>query len=514
MRLSTAINPLLEERRMLKVDQYEFIRIGYRVYGKRIKEIARETGHSKNTIKKILRGEYKGYKQRDNQRFPVLEPYVEIIDGWLESDKENPKKQRHTAVRVYNRLRSEHGFKGAETTVRRYVREAKLRLGLNGQAAFIPCDPEAGIEAEVDWGRCLANIGGQETSVKFFCMRSKFSGKHFVRCYPCERQQALFDGHLRAFSFFGGVFPVLIYDNLTTAVQKIYTGKKRGLQESYVKFRAYYNFTPVFCNRGQGHEKGGVEGLVGYARRNYMVPIPKVDTLKQLNERLLEAAMVYGDHRIDGRGHTVNELYEQEKSHLIALPDLPFSNLQTASAKINKYATIAIDKNRYSVPSRYVNCKANVVLHVDRVEIFYANKKIATHDRLFSNNQWSLDPDHYLELIQQRPQAFYSARPIRQWRSRWPDCLQRLLELFVKKQGETKGVKDFISVLMLYKDHDAKAVEAAVEKALYANTGSSDAVKHMLINPHGQAADFGSLKNWQTLPPPDVSVYHQIGGVR
>ncbi|MEJ2170572.1 MAG: IS21 family transposase, partial [Desulfobacterales bacterium] len=455
---------------------------------------------------------YKGYKERDNQPFPVLQPYLETIDGWLKSDRENPKKQRHTAVRVYNRLKMEHDFKGAETTVRRYVRQAKLRLGLNGQQAFIPSDPEAGIEAEVDWGRCRAVIGGQETPLKFFCMRSKYSGKHFVWCYPCERQQALFDGHIRGFSFFEGVFPILIYDNLTTAVQKIFKGKKRDLQKSYEKFRAYYNFTPVFCNRGQGHEKGGVEGLVGYARRNYMVPIPKADTLEQLNERLLEAAMAYGDHRIAGREHSVNELYAQEKNHLIGLPDLPFGNLQTASGKINKYATVVIDKNRYSVPSRYVNCKVNVVLHVDRVEIFYDSKRIASHDRLFSNNQWSLDPDHYLELIQQRPRAFYSARPIRQWRNSWPDCLERLLELFVRKQGETKGVKDFISVLMLYKDHDAKAIEEATEKALEANSGSSDAVKHMLINPHGQAADFGSLINWQTLPPPDVSVYHQIGG--
>ncbi len=495
---------------MLKVDQYEFIRMSYRVYGKKIKEIARETGHSKNTIKKVLRGEYKGYKEREYQVFPVLDPYVEIIEVWLKSDKEDPKKQRHTAVRVYNRLRTEHGFTGAETTVRRYVRQAKLRLRLNGQQAFIPSDPEAGIEAEVDWGRCRAIIGGQAISLKFFCMRSKFSGKHFVRCYPCERQQALFDGHIRGFSFFGGVFPILIYDNLTTAVQKIFAGKKRNLQGSYDKFRAYYNFAPVFCNPGQGHEKGGVEGLVGYARRNYMVPIPKADTLDELNEQLIVACMAYGDHRIDGREHTSNELYEQEKRHLIALPDLPFSNLQTTSGKINKYATVAIDKNRYSVPTRYVNCKVCVVLHIDRVEIFYSNKKIASHDRLFGNNQWSLDPDHYLELIQQRPQAFYSARPIRQWRRSWPKCLEGLLELSVKKQGETRGVKDFISVLMLYKDHDASAIETAVEKALNANTGTSDAVKHMLINPHGQ--DFGSLKNWQTLPPPDVSVYQQIGG--
>ena len=156
---------------MLKVDQYDFIRTSYRVYGKKIKEIARETGHSKNTIRKVLRGEYKGYKERENQPFPILEPYLEIIDRWLQSDKEKPKKQRHTAVRIFNRLKLEHDFQGAETTVRRYVRQAKMQLGLDGRQVFIPSDPQAGIEAEVDWGRCHAIIGGQETLLKFFCMR-------------------------------------------------------------------------------------------------------------------------------------------------------------------------------------------------------------------------------------------------------------------------------------------------------------------------------------------------------
>ena len=496
---------------MLKVDQYDLIRTSYRVYGKGVKQIARETGHSKNTIKKVIRGEYTGYRARGRQPFPVLDPFLDIIDGWLVDDKQRPKKQRHTAVRVYNRLRTEHDFKGAETTVRRYVRQAKQRLGLDGRTVYIPSDPEAGFEAEVDWGGCQAIIGGKETRLKFFCMRSKYSGKHFVRCYPCERQQALFDGHIRAFSFFGGVFPRLIYDNLTTAVQRILRGKKRDLQESYEKFRAYYNFAPVFCNPGKGHEKGGVEGLVGYARRNYMVPIPEADSLEALNEKLLTSAHAYGDHRIAGREHTVSELYEKEKTHLLALPEA-FSNLETRTGKIDKYSTILVDKNRYSVPSVYAYCKASVVLHVDLVEIFYGSKHIASHHRLFSNNQWSLQPQHYLELIRQRPMAFHSARPIRQWRDAWPDSLERLLALFIKKQGDTKGVKDFIGVLMLYKDHEAPEIEAAIEKALVANTGSSDAVKHILLSDNGQASEFGSLDDWQKFSPPDVSVYHQIGG--
>jgi transposase len=500
---------------MLKVDQYSYIRTAHRVYGKKIKQIARETGHSKNTIKKVLRGEYSGYKPRAKQPYPILGPYLKIIDSWLEDDKHQPKKQRHTAVRVYNRLKAEHDFQGAETTVRRYVREAKLRLGVSCPSVFIPSDPQIGVEAEVDWGRCHAIIGGEQTLLKLFCMRSKYSGKHFVRCYPCERQQALFDGHIQAFSFFGGVFPVLIYDNLTTAVQKVYRGKKRDLQHSYDKFRGYYNFTPRFCNPGQGHEKGGVEGLVGYARRNYMVPIPEAETLEQLNDKLLADCLSYGDHRIAGREHTVNELYEQERQYLVSLPDVAFSNLETSGGKVDKYSTVIIDKNRYSVPTAYAYFKVNVVLYVDRVEVFYGSKKIASHQRLYNNNKWSLQPEHYLQLIAQRPQAFGSARPIRQWRKSWPICLERLLDRFSHKHGDTKGIKEFISILMLYKDHERSEIELAVEKALLANASCSQAVEHILKHSQdNNQASVAPLDNWQTLPSPDLTVYQQIGGGR
>ncbi|MDH4203850.1 MAG: hypothetical protein OEV87_13295, partial [Phycisphaerae bacterium] len=220
----------------------------------------------------------------------------------------------------------------------------------------------------------------------------------------------------------------------------------------------------------------------------------------------------YGDRRIAGRQHTVSELYEKEKEHLLTLPEA-FGNLETRTGKIDKYSTILVDKNRYSVPTAYAYCTGSVVLHVDRVEIFYGGKRIASHERLFSNNQWSLHPQHYLELIQQRPQAFHSARPIRQWRSTWPESLERLLALFVQKQGDTKGVKDFISVLMLYKDHEPSEIETAIEKALIASTGSSEAVKHILLNANDQARQFGSLDGWHKFTPPDVSVYQQIGGV-
>ena len=496
------------------MDQYELVRTGHRVYGRNISELARMTGHSRNTIKKAIRGEAWGYKERTHQPFPVLDGYLGIIDGWLEGDKDRPKKQRHTGRRVYNRLVEEHEYEGSESTVRRYVRFAKMRFGLDLPRAFVPCDPEAGYEGEVDWGTAMAIIAGEQVRLKFFCMRSKYSGKHFVRFYPCERQQAFFDGHMHAFDFFGGVFPVLIYDNLTTAVYKILRGKDRIEQDGFVKFKAYYSFEARFCNADSGNEKGGVEGLVGFSRRNYMVPIPEAATLEELNEKVLGRCVAYGNHKMAGRDRKVNELDEEVKGHLLTLPEALFSNVKTSSGRADKYATVIVDKNRYSVPSGYAGFKMKVLLYADRVELFMGTKKLATHERLYGNNKWSLNPDHYLELIQQRPFAFNSARPIRQWRRSWPQSLETLLERFCHSQGETKGIKDFITVLMLYRDYEASEVEAAVDLAIENNISASDGVHHILVYSGGAEATIPPLTAWSSLPAPDISVYGQLGGVQ
>jgi transposase len=496
------------------MDQYEMIRTGCRVYGQNISEMARMTGHSRNTIKKAIRGEPWGYKERVHQPFPVLDKYLAVIDGCLTGDKGKPKKQRHTARRVYNRLIEEYGYKGSEPTVRRYVRFAKMGLGIDTPCAFIPCDPEAGHEGEVDWGTAMAILAGEEIRLKFFCMRSKYSGKHFVRFYFCERQQAFFDAHIHAFSFFGGIFPVLIYDNLSTAVAKVLRGRDRIEQEGFSKFRAYYSFEARFCNPDSGHEKGGVEGLVGFARRNYMVPVPEAASLEELNEKVLRQCVSYGNHKMAGRDRTVNEFYEEEKAHLLSLPEVAFSNVETSGGRADKYATVIVDKNRYSVPSRYAGFRVKAWHHADRLEIFIGAKRVATHERSYGNNKWILDPDHYLELIEQRPMAFHSARPIRQWRKIWPPALNTLLERFCRAQGETKGIKDFIAVLMFYRDYAAGEIEAAVLLAIENHISASDGVRHLLAYAGDAEAAIAPLASWPSLPPPNIAVYGQLGGVQ
>lgn len=497
---------------MIKVDQYEYIRTAHRVYGKSIHQIKKETGHSRSTIRKVLRGEYKEYSRREKQAFPVIGQYRGRIEEWLKEDKNQPVKQRHTARRIYNRLVSEEGYHGSEEAVRRYVRLAKARLGLKETGVYIVTDPDCGQEAEVDWFYAVAVIKGVRVPIKCFCMRSRYSGKHFVRAYLCEKQQAFFDAHMHAFEFFGGIYSTLVYDNLSSAVQKILTGRQRLEQASFIGFRSYYNFTPRFCNVNSGHEKGGVEGCGGFARRNYLVPIPRVEGMEELNQNLLKSCAQYGSHRISGKDETVNALFEREKGHLIPVPDAPFSNMVTIEGKVDKFATVMVDKNHYSVPYSYVGLKVRSQVWIDRVEIFYEGKRISTHERVYSNNKWQLEPQHYLEILQQRPGAFESSRVIRQWRSNWPKSLETLLDQFCQKQQNSGGIKDFISVLMFYREHPEQEVNAAIELAVENKVSESCGVKQILLQlkPH---ETIKPLPGWSTTIKSDVEMYGQLGGI-
>jgi transposase len=492
------------------MDQYEYIRTAHRVYEKSIRQIQKETGHSRVTIRKVLQGEFPEYKRRSSQSYPVLENHRETIQCWLKEDRKNPKKQRHTARRIYTRLIEEEGYTGSEATVRRYVHQVKAKEGMDTSGAFLVLEPECGKEAEADWGEALAILKGVRTPFHFFCMRPRFSGTPFVRAYPCERQQAFFDAHVHAFDFFGGIFPTIVYDNLKSAVEKVLTGRNRIEQDAFRKLRSYYNFEARFCNPGSANEKGGVEGVIGYVRRNFLVPMPVVESFEELNEHLLRSCLTHQSHRIAGRMENIDSLFEREKECLIPLPGVPFASIALLETKVDKYSTVVVDKNRYSVPVSYVRTKARVEFSIDRVDIFYEGRRIASHARLFGNNKWQLDPQHYLELIRRKPGAFDSALVIRRWREEWPACLEKLLLRFKERQGETSGIKDFISVLMLYRDYPPEDIEAVVELALEHSVSTSDGIKHMLIY-SGPEKHFEPLAGWPTTLVPDITRYAGLG---
>ena len=463
------------------MDQYEMVRTSYRVYKKSIREISRETGHTRRTIRKALAGQEPKYRRQKEPSCPLMDPVADLVDGWLEADRDQPVKQRHTAHRIWCRLVDEHGFSGAEPTVRRWVRERKVRLGLKGQTAVIPLDPEAAQEAEVDWGTAWVRMDGEDRQVKLFCMRSRYSGKAFVRAYPWERQEMFLDGHIRAFAWYGGVFPELVFDNLKTAVKRILRGKARLEQARFVSFRAHYTFTARFCNPAQGREKGGVEGLVGFSRRNFLVPVPEVVDFDDLNAQLLERCWADGKRRIGGRedNRTIEERHAVERERLLALPDTPFENTKVVGVRISGYQTAQVDQNRYSVPTAYAGRWLWAHVGCDRVSLYADRKKVAEHARTFGHSRWQIDPLHYLDLIRQRVGAFESARPIRQWRPQWPEHYETLLGRLRERHGYSRGTREFIDILKLHQDWALDRVSAAVQEAMEAHCYEAETVRHI-----------------------------------
>ncbi|RPJ39723.1 MAG: IS21 family transposase [Deltaproteobacteria bacterium] len=480
---------------MLGMDQYEMIRTAHRKYGKGIRELAREFGHHRKTIRKILAGEEPRYRREREVVNPVMDSVGGMLQKWLKEDLEAPKKQRHTARRIYTRLAEEYGFGGAESTVRRWVRQCKVELGYRRGEAVIPLSPEVAREAEVDWGQAWVEMNGEKREVKLFCMRSRYSGKIFVRAYAWERQEMFFDGHMAAFGYFGGVFPVLVYDNLTVAVQAVLRGKRRREQERFVSFRSYYTFEARYCNPGKGNEKGGVEGGVGYARRNFLVPLPQVESFEELNRLLLERCVEHSGKRLDSREdrRRIEERHEEERGRLLPLPENPFENLKLVPVRISRYQTAQVDRNRYSVPTAYVGRRLWAHVGCWTVSLYDGTRKIVEHLRVFGNSKWQIDPLHYLGLIGERVGAFDSARAICQWRPSWPGCYEEMLRKLVVRQGDNRGKREFVRILQLHQDCPAGAVEEAVGETVACGAYSYDAVKHVLRMKEGRFAEASPL---------------------
>ena len=453
---------------MLGMDQYEMIRTAHRHYGKTIRELAREYGHHRKTIRKILAGQEPVYRRRKEAAEPVMAEVGWLVRGWLEQDRAAPPKQRHTARRIWQRLVAEHGFRGAESTVRRWVRGCKAAAGWDQPAAVLPLDPAAGVEAEVDWGRAWVELAGRRTEVKLFCLRSRYSGQAFVRAYPWERQEMFFDGHLAAFGYFGGVFPVLIYDNLTAAVQQVLRGRRRVEQERFVRFRSYYTFSARYCNPGRGNEKGGVEGLVGYVRRNFLVPLPVVRDFAELNRLLLERCQADGARVLAGREdrRTIGARAAEERGRLLALPAQPYTSRPDQPVKISRYQTATVGRNQYSAPAGYVGRTLRAQVGCWRVRLYDGPRVVADHPRVFGRQQWQIDPLHYLTAIERKVAAFDSARAIRQWRPAWPASYETMLAALRQRRGESAGTREFVRILQLHGAHPAAIVAAAVAAAV------------------------------------------------
>ncbi len=446
--------------------QIEYIRWLYYRQHLSVRAIAKMVGSSRKTISRVLALEdprNHKYTKSLARSCPVMGPVMPIVEAWLEEDKKNPKKQRHTARRIYQRLKEEYGFKGSEESVRRAVRLIKQREKEKGHQAYIPLEFALGEAAQCDWGEAKIFLGTQLVKVYLFFMRLCASRTIFVRAYLHQNQEAFFEGHRLAFEFFGGVPRRVIYDNLKTAVKKVLQGTKRTEQEAFIALRCHYVFAADFCNVGQAHEKGLVENGVGFVERNFLVPVPQVSSLEEFNTFLREKCLAYArEHKVPGTAKTVAEVWEEEKKALLALPAKPFACCREIEVKSDRYSRVFFETNRYSVPVAYAGSFLTLRAYVDRIEVWQGGQCLASHKRSYGRGQEILDPVHYLPELAKKPRAWQNARPLKT--EKLPPVYKAAMSALALKGRE--GVREFARIMELEPLFGRDTLALALEKAL------------------------------------------------
>jgi len=487
---------------MVKVEDYEAIRKRYFVDGWSIRKISRELKHCRRTIRQaIVKAEPSPYKLKKPRAKPVLGPYQSKIKALVAENKSLPRKQRYTARKIFLEIQRE-GYPGSEGSVRRYV--AEVKKDQQKSQAYLPLEFDPGEDAQVDWGEAEVVVAGERVKVQLFVMRLNYSRARFVMAFPFQKQEAFFEGQIQGFRFFGGVPRNVTYDNLKTAVFRILEGKNRQEQAAFSAFRSYYLFESRYCTPGQGHEKGGVENDVGYVRRNFLVPIPEVDTYEELNEHLRQACLQDTVRRMRGQTQSIAELWESEKSQLLPLPTSDYRACSSQPVKVNPYSQVVFETNRYSVPVAYAQKQLVLRAYSFRIEVLSLEQIIATHPRCFGREKDIFEPMHYLDILVQRPGAFEHAIPMRQWRKEWPAVYETLLSELRMRWPEGRGVREFLAILKLHQDHPAQRIKQAIQEALDLGAAHLDGVQLCLRQQEMPS---------NLAPPLSLSAHPQLQGI-
>src|SRR5258708_5815418 len=334
---------------MFQVEIYGRVRRAVRVEGRSQRAVAKEFGLSRETVRKMLQYAVPpGYQRQQPIKRPKLGPWLGVIDAILDDDKQRPVKQRHTAKRIFERLKEEHGFSGGYTIVKDYVRGEQLRT----REMFVPLVHPAG-EAQVDFGEALVVIAGVEQKAHYLVMDLPQSDDCFVAAFPAETTEAFLQGHVRAFAYFGGVPTRILYNNTKIAVAKILGGEERQRTRSFSELQSYYLFADKFGRPAKGNDKGKVEGLVGYARRNFMVPIPRVSSWQELNAHLEQQCRKRRERRLRGHSETIGERFERDRAALLPLPAAPYEACAKISPRVSSPSLGRYRSNDYPGPTQY-----------------------------------------------------------------------------------------------------------------------------------------------------------------
>ena len=459
---------------MKTVELYARVRHAVQIEGLSRRAAAERFGINARTVSKMLKFSVPpGYVRRKPPFRPKLEEFIGVIDAILAADKDRPKKQRHTSKRIFERLRDEHGFTGRITIVKNYVAGWRQR----GQEMFVPLVHPPG-HAQADFGEALGVIGGVERKIHYLAMDLPHSDAIFVVAYSAETTEAFCDGHVQAFAFFGGVPQSILYDNTSIAVAKILGDGKRVRTHVFKELQSHYLFQDRFGRPAKGNDKGKVEGLVGYARRNFMVPVPVFDSFAAFNAHLADCCRKRLSERLRGETETIGERLVRDLTALQKPLPPPYDACEKISTRVSSLSLVRYRLNDYSVPTSFGHAQVLVRGYVHEVVISCGTEIIARHPRSYEREDFIFDPLHYLALIECKINALDQAAPLADWQL--PEefaTLRRLLEARMGKPGK----REFVQVLRLMEAFAIEDVAAAVRDAIARGAVGIDAIKHLVL---------------------------------
>jgi transposase len=481
------------------VNVYARVRRAVQVEGMSVRHAAREFGLSRKTVRKMLAYAVPpGYQRTQPIKRPKLGPWLGVIDQILEDDQSQPKKQRHTAKRIYDRLKEEHQFAGGYTIVKDYVRQARLRH----KEVFVPLAHPPG-HAQADFGEALAVIAGEEQKGHFLCVDLPHSDDAFVVLFPAENTESFCEGHNQAFAYFGGVPRSILYDNTGIAVKEITGDGERKLTEEFIKLQSHCLFEAKFGRPGKGNDKGHVEGLVGYARRNFLVPVPRAASWEELNAQLAEQCRRRRERKLWGHTETIAQRFERDRQKLLPLPVAPYEACEQRSTRASSQALVRYETNDYSIPVAYAHQRVLVKAFVWEVVIACGSEMIARHRRSYGREEMIFDPLHYLALLEQKTNALDQAAPLEGWA-----LPVEFLELRRQMEGRLgkRGRREYVRVLRLLETFQLGEVHRAIHDALRLRAISFDAVKHLLLCAIEERPPKLDLENYPHLPLAEVAM--------
>jgi transposase len=443
----------------------EFIRKKHLVDDWPIRKISRQLGISRQAVRRALSSsDAPRYHLAKPRACPVMDPFRQIITTWLTDDQKAPPKQRHTAKRIYDRLVGEYKFKGAESTVRQFVAQLRPKV----PEVFIPLQAAWGQQAQIDWGQATVRIAGGEVVAHLFCLRMRASSVPFAWAAPTEKLEAFLEGHARGFAWLGGVPAECLYDNPKTAVVRILAGPERQEHTLFSSLRSHYLFDSHFCRPAQAHEKGSVENLVGYVRRNALVPVPDFASWDELNAHLL----AWSERERD----RLKEAWDKEQAGLRPLPKEAFHCALVRLVVVSRLSLVSFDHNRYSVPCRYVGQNLRLLARTSSIEVWDGQEKVAEHKRCYDRSKMLLQVEHYLPALARKPHAASHAAVV----SQMPAVYGRVRDELCQKDRE--GYRKFVEILLLHREFSAKDVQVGLEEAERLGCLDGTSVRQLVLN--------------------------------